>query len=147
MTGLYEFPDRWLRPADGELRVSDAAEMGDDIRIPLQPFDLGEFVPADERPQRSGVTETALRFDLPRPHPSSSKQSLDGLYTFPVNPEPGYIDGSVYIMGAHVPADVGAIVLASSTATTTLRGRFLFEFEGLPFQDRDFEITAVLRLR
>lgn len=69
-----------------------------DIVIGLQPFDLdGKKV------------STEFRLDglaLPVDGPSSWAGKA---FDFPSNPEPGYVDGSIYLRHAHNPADLTRI--------------------------------------
>jgi hypothetical protein len=61
--------------------------------------------------------------------------------TFPVNPEAGYVDGSVYIEHAHHPADLTEIEFGEhdgATIAARLSLNLLFSFEGL----MDFADTA-----
>jgi hypothetical protein len=55
-------------------------------------------------------------------------------FSFPVNPQTGYIDGSVYIQHAHYPVDVTSIRFghaAGDAVEAAFEMLFLFEFEGL----------------
>ncbi len=68
-------------------------------------------------------------------------------FTFPVNPEEGYIDGSIYLRHVHTPADVTRIAFGSydgGTLEATLTMRIGFEFEGTGFADTDVVLTALL---
>ena len=69
-----------------------------DITIPVEPFDYG-----------GSSQRTALRLDFIA-LPIRDWRDLAGReFKFPVNPEPGYIDGSIYLENVHNPADVTAI--------------------------------------
>lgn len=55
-------------------------------------------------------------------------------FAFPINPEDGYIDGSIYMDSAHHPVDVDNISFHLSrdeTVTMVLKGVLDFEFEKL----------------
>ncbi|WP_420389926.1 hypothetical protein [Marinobacter sp.] len=56
-------------------------------------------------------------------------------FTFPVNPEAGYIDGSVYILAAHNPVDVTKLRFGKLTGN-----RLPVEVES--FWDMEFECTG-----
>jgi hypothetical protein len=72
------------------------------IDIPLEPFAF------DGRTQ-----ETAVRTDFIRFPVRDWRQLPNREFTFPVNPEEGYIDGSIYLGRAHNPADVTRIAFGS----------------------------------
>jgi hypothetical protein len=74
--------------------------------------------------------------------PSISVVELQGRsFDFPVNPASGYIDGSIYLDGAHHPVDVTK--LSFTIASVKLVGMFVFEFEGLPdYRNTAFELIA-----
>ena len=67
--------------------------------------------------------------------PSDRFEVLAGrTFTFPVNPEDGYIDGSIYIDHVHHPVDITAIrfgPLVGSVIEVELEGDLNLEFEGL----------------
>lgn len=68
------------------------------IHIALQPFSLqGERVETSLR-----LDGIALELDELRAHENKR-------YPFPVNPQDGYIDGSLYLQGVHVPVDITAL--------------------------------------
>lgn len=69
-----------------------------DVEIPLEPFEL------DGQRQEASVRLDFIRL------PVSDWRDLEGReYRFPVNPEEGYIDGSVLLRGVHHPADATRI--------------------------------------
>lgn len=115
------FPIALLAPLPGGLRFT---AFGGSIDIPLSPFMLPGH----------GRVETNLRLDgiaLPARDPSA----LAGRdFAFPRNPAPGFIDGSIYIGGAHHPVDVTRISFRRA-AGDMLRAYFdtmlIFSFEGL----------------
>jgi hypothetical protein len=115
------FPVGLFKPRPGLITFG---EHGAAIDIPLSPFDLPGH----------GRIETSLRLDsvtLPSPDPAAlAGQTL----RFPINPDPGYIDGSIYIGAAHHPVDVSQIVLAAITGDCVciqFTARIAFTFEGL----------------
>ena len=92
---MRDFPVENLKPLPGRLV---AEPVGLSIEIPLAPFTIdGE------------VVETSIFLG------GVSLPTLDVLkltgqtFSFPVNPKPGYIDGSVYVQHAHHPVDVNSI--------------------------------------
>ena len=99
--------------------------------------------------------ETSIRLDG-IDFPSTSLDQLERkIFVFPTNPEPGYIDGSVYIEHAHHPADVTRIEfgdVSAGVAQATIDARFVLSFEGLQnyelderYEDFDIEIHTSIR--
>ena len=92
------------------------------IEIPLEPFDF------QDEPQ-----ETSVRMDFIKFAVSSWRQLPGREFRFPVNPEEGYIDGSIYLGHAHNPADTTRIAfgdLNGNVLTATFDITFDFTFEG-----------------
>jgi hypothetical protein len=106
------------------------------IEIPFEEFEAG-----------NEVIETSIRLDGMQ-FGIRDLQELGGrIFTFPVNPEEGFIDGSMYFLGAHNPVDVIAIrfgAVMGKTLAATFTMRFLFEFEGTGYKDADLVYTAKL---
>lgn len=99
------------------------------IRVPLHPFTLnigegGSEVKIETSLRLAKVGLSSERFEL-----------LTGrTFTFPVNPEDGYIDGSIYIEHAHHPVDITAIrfgSLVGEAIEVEFEGNLVLEFEGL----------------
>ncbi len=107
------------------------------ITVELAPFDLdGELV--ETKMRLEGVRLPSVEFD-----------ALCGAsFKFPINPQPGYIDGSVYIDGAHHPVDVSELRFEGASrdqAVITLRGSAIFEHEGLgDYGNTDVELRTSL---
>ncbi len=115
-------PGRLTARVFANLRVGLPATLFFDIEIPLQPFEFdGE------------LQKTAVRLDFIRFPVSDWRQLQNREFRFPVNPQPGYIDGSVYLGDAHNPTDVTRIrfgPLAGRSLQAELDVRFNFEYEG-----------------
>jgi len=130
------FPTSALIPASGFI-----SRRGDvfDIWIGIQPFELdGEMVSTDFRLDGAG---------LPLDGPSAWQRQT---FTFPTNPEPGYIDGSIYIRSAHNPTDVTQIVFGehhSNTIDATLSISIVFEYKGIGFSNTDVTLNVPLEIR
>jgi hypothetical protein len=69
-----------------------------DIELPLEPLEYnGQRV-------ETSVSLSRIRFGV-----TAWRQVASREFRFPVNPTQGYIDGSVYLGGAHNPANVTRI--------------------------------------
>jgi hypothetical protein len=71
------------------------------------------------------LTSVALLNDL--------SNCIDKTFNFPINPNPGYIDGSVYLAERHNPVDVSEmkfINIEKNKLTVEISMFFDFEFEG-----------------
>lgn len=141
------FPIDKLRPRSGTLfRSGDSLS----IHVPLAPFRLPIYSPyeGEEEMEWEEVT-TSLRLDFVR-LPSAELPDLAGrTLNFPKNPEPGYLDGSLYIEHAHHPADVTQIrfgALTDEGLEAEMEVELCFEFEGLG-DYRDAAWRCVTRLR
>lgn len=128
-----EFLDEWVVPREGTIRPSRL--QGYEIEVPLAPFELSE-----------GRVETSIRLDfVDLPQLSEIEKQT---FAFPTNPEPGYIDGSIYLREVHNPVEVTELTFGSwqgDRIEARLRIRFLFEFEESGFRDRDALLTPKLR--
>jgi|SoiMethySBSTD1v2_1073268.scaffolds.fasta_scaffold02406_14 hypothetical protein len=125
MPSLRKFPVKRLAAGTGtiggflfENRYADIPRtLFHEIEIPLDPFLLED---AQGKKRR---TKTALRLDfieLPD-EPFRGYQALVGrTFEFPANPEPGHIDGSIYLFEVHNPIDVAELAFVA-------RRRGLFE--------------------
>ena len=94
-----------------------------DIELPLEPFDY-----------KGQATRTEVRLDRIRFGVTAWRELAGREFRFAVNPTPGYIDGSVYVGGAHNPADVTRIKfgpLLGNKLTAEIDIRFDFEYEGV----------------
>ncbi len=117
---------------------------GDDIsiEIDLTPIELAQEGEPEER------FEGPIRLDRV-PLPTSEPGELSGkTFGFPVNPEAGYIDGSVYFLSRHNPVDVTRIVFSDYEGdgiTITIEAAFLPEFEGIGY--RNFRKVLSCRLK
>ncbi len=124
------FPPDLLHPRPAIIRGTPGEYS---IEIPLAPFRL-PLVSAE--PEDLEI-ETSIHLDFIN-LPSMKWSDLQGKrFEFPVNPEDGYIDSSIYIQHAHHPVDVTSIAFADTHEKLTARitMRILFEFEGLDEYD------------
>ena len=108
------------------------------ISIPIAPFSLdGETI-------TTSFELEAIDFGT-----QTVAELADSTFTFPTNPEDGYIDGSIYLKNVHNPADVTEIAFGpynGSTILATITLRILFSFEGSAFQDTDLVLNAPLEV-
>jgi hypothetical protein len=113
------FPIDKLVPQSGVIRSSfvDIEFLGPpdglshEIEIRLKPFQLPLIEDGD--PEDVETVETSIRLDyitlIEGRFPGF--KALEGReFTFPVNPEPGYIEGSVYMYNMHNDVDVTKII-------------------------------------
>ncbi len=155
--GASHFPDALLVPLRGDIVFHDPARGQPTggtwaIEIPLAPFSADDQYSTTWRAGLDGPDVIRTSVDLELIHLPA--ETLDGLagssFTFPVNPEPGYIDGSIYLGAAHNPVDVtkikfGAIDGHEIDAEVTAVLNFEFELYGV--QNRDATLATRLTFR
>ena len=118
-----------MRKFDTKLLVLGRGEFGPHplaglfIRIPLDPFRLD-----------GATVKTSVRLDFVRLPDVRWDALAHQTFQFPQNPEAGFIDGSMYIDGAHHPIDVTKVAFGQVTGGA-IRATFTsvidFAFEGL----------------
>jgi hypothetical protein len=132
--GLEPFPKASLVP---ERAVICTGNPGFDILIHIRPFVLdGESV------------RTAFNLDGVR-LPADTRAWADRRFTFPRNPENGYVDGSIYLRHAHNPVDVTSIRFGERRGNSIHAEFFIhmdFEFEGTGFENTDIQISVPLEI-
>ncbi|MGT2492546.1 hypothetical protein ACU4GD_23510 [Cupriavidus basilensis] len=88
-----------LQPLVAHLLPSAIHAHGADLQIELAPFVLG-----------GAPVRTAIRLDgVSTCHRKAWKDWHGRRLLFPLNPEPGYIDGSIYVDGRHHAVDVSEL--------------------------------------
>ena len=96
-----------------------------------------------------GETEkTCIQLDFIEVDFRSFSDIENKAFEFPVNPEDGYIDGSVYLDGQHIPVDVNRIKFLSfdgNDIQAEFSGKVLFGYCGYQDSDQDFMLSARLR--
>jgi hypothetical protein len=154
--GSTPFPDEWIRPLGGRISRAPAGSAtcragltSWDIEVDLAPFDISVLLPdSDEETRDRG---TSFRFDGVCLPDSSLRPLIGRRFTFPVNPVPGYVDGSIYLMDVHHPADLIELALGESpdprSVSLGLVVDVRFEYEGSGFLDRRVELRATVELR
>jgi len=133
--GIKKFPKDKIVVNGGTLTQE---ENWFNISIPVAPFPLGGETVATSFELESIDFGTQNIVEL-----------ASNTFTFPVNPEEGYIDGSIYLANVHNPADVTEIAFGpynDSTISATITLRILFSFEGHAFQDTDLVLNTLLKV-
>jgi len=130
---MREFPVKKLKPLPASLIARGS---GCAIKIPLEPFNL------------DGKTiETSIQLEDVSISAANLRDLAGHTFEFPRNPEPGYIDGSIYIVHAHHPVDVTSIRFCDMRGDyieAEFEMTFVFEFEGLD-DYRDAVTTLLVR--
>ncbi|MFC9970289.1 hypothetical protein ACFVH6_05230 [Spirillospora sp. NPDC127200] len=153
---MIELTDDFLQPEPGSICYwpgdLDHPLAGTwNITIPLKPFSADDWRrPATFRPGPGGpeLVTTEISLDDVR-LPATDLEALSRrTFTFPVNPEDGYIDGSVYLVAAHCPVDVTRIEFGPAGPdhiTATFHARFEFGAAGsVDIHDRAADLKATL---
>jgi hypothetical protein len=130
---------------DGRWRLRPSGDF--EIEIKLRPFKLeGSAVDPQEEPP---MVSTSISLTKIRQKVTTLNELAGKTYRFPTNPEPGYIDGSVYVSGAHNPVDVSELrfgkMLSDSEIEVVVVAHILFELEHSGYRDRDATVTANVR--
>jgi hypothetical protein len=95
---VQTFPARSITPLKATYLTRCGPNRLGSIEVQLQPFELaGEAV------------TTSLRLDQIELDLSDLAAVAGKFISFPINPAPGYIDGSIYLLHQHVPFDVDQI--------------------------------------
>lgn len=114
------------------------------ITIPLQPF-------VAETWEGKARYQTSLRLDfIELDLPFGGYRALQGRsFRFPRNPQPGYVDGSVYLGGAHNPVNVDALSFGKARGRTIevrVRAALDFEHEGIGLRNvANYSLSTTLR--
>jgi hypothetical protein len=124
---MSKFPTALLTPDRGAIfgQTGDAA-----IEVPIKPFSL---------PGQEGLCVTSLILEGIGLSTLDLAQLAGTSYKFPVNPAPGYIDGSIYLSHAHHPVDVTTIrfgEVAEGALSVEIEAVLDLEFEGLDDYER-----------
>ena len=117
---MKTFPSDLIKPASATL----SGEVGNgSVNISLEPFTIG-----DETIEAEIVADLV---NLPTHDFSSLAKTV---HEFPVNPEDGYIEASVYIEHAHHPVDINKLTFGEvngETIQVTADANFVFSLEVL----------------
>ncbi|BFO67738.1 hypothetical protein [Chryseobacterium sp. KCF3-3] len=131
----HEFSVQKLEFQTGTIRLQEESLYK--ISIPVSKFVLD-----------NSIVDTAIELDfVPLPEPLSAY--IGKSVVFPVNPEEGYADGSVYVRSSHNPVDLirlsflnaedGMLMVEASM-------KFDFEYEGIGFENEELVIRIALEI-
>lgn len=125
------------------------------IEVPLEPFSADdEFDPDTFRPGSDGPTviDTEISLDfirLPLPADSTLADLALRPFDFPPYPDDGCVDGSIYLLACHCPADVTRISFGDvdgDTISATLQVTFDFDRAGgISIRNRSAQLEVTLR--
>lgn len=108
------------------------------IEIPVSPFIL------DGQDVKTSIWLEEINF------PSDPEHLANHQFQFPINPEEGYIDGSIYLRNVHNSIDVTSITFGdrvSDQKYIVARIAFKFLFDGIGFQNqsvtREIELEII----
>ncbi|MGB2518205.1 hypothetical protein [Shewanella algae] len=128
-----------------KLKYTSATISGADgdvsLEIGIEPFELS-------LDGYSEKIETVISIDGIN-FPTKLSELAGRTFTFPVNPEDGYIDGSVYFFADHSPVDITEIKFGESTngkLPMTLESSWVLEFELTGFKNFHTTIKTYLNL-
>ncbi|HBP1105783.1 hypothetical protein ACET47_08505 [Pseudomonas aeruginosa] len=134
---MINFPVHLLKPAPARHWPCRGPSQQAAIHIPLHPFTL-----------QGEVVETSIRLDDIALDLSDLRAHENRDYRFPENPENGYIDGSLYLQGQHVPVDVTLLsfgALGPEGLAARLAGTIAFAAAGRNgWQDVSLDLPFVL---
>ena len=132
---MSTFPTSELQPLQACLFTGGFGDIC--LEVEFSPFDL---MLTNSEGSTSLRFDTALRADGIE-LPSLDPNVLAGqVFEFPVNPEQGFIDASVYFANVHNPVDITRLVFGERTVSIT--SRWLMSFEGTGYDDFDFEFSV-----
>jgi hypothetical protein len=133
------FPTALLKPLAGQIIYLDHSNPGPtanswSIVIPVAPFSADTEFSLAWRSGTQGPYVVSTQIVLEFIHlPAEDLLALAGRsFRFPINPAEGYIDGSMYLGGAHNPVDVTQIdfgELQGTTIAAKLVCDFIFDYE------------------
>lgn len=151
---VFVFSDDFLALRPGIIRYSRtgiAAETWS-ITVPLATFSASdEYDPHTFRLGSDGpvTIDTELRLDFVELPGPGLRDLCQQAFDFPINPEAGYIDASMYLSGGHCPIDVTRIefgTVSDDSIAATLHTYFDFEAEAVEIANCSAILTAHLRL-
>lgn len=146
---MFDFPVEKIKPTHAELSGEPRHAS---IEIFLEPVVLPAEVTRQRDWQDAGfedALDSTVRLDGIN-LPSVSLKKLAGkTFDFPINPDEGYIDGSIYFVSAHNPVDVSRISfgeLQGDQLAVTFETFWNLEDEGTSFRNFTRTLETVLVL-
>ena len=136
---MTDFPYHLLTAATARCQPRSGPTQQAAITIALQPL------PLDGRPVDTVIRLDCIALDMrdPRSHAQRS-------HRFPPNPQPGYIDGSIYLQHRHVPLDVTELSFGTPgehTLPVRLAGVLVFSAAGIAdWRDTPLDLAFALEL-
>jgi len=135
---MDDFPIEKLRFTNAKLSGIDGSIS---IEIGVAEFELSQ----DEYTENVDTCIKLEGINLPQDVANLAGKS----FSFPVNPEEGYIDGSIYFFAAHNPVDVTEIKFGevlNGKLTLLLETSWVLEFERTGFKNLNKTIQTYIEL-
>lgn len=136
---MAEFPRHLLVPASARYWAHSGPTRQAAILISLKSFTL------DEKRVETSVRLDGIALDMDDPRGQENRR-----HCFPINPQEGYIDGSLYLMGRHIPVDVTELSFGTLTPEgfpMRMAGTIAFAAAGiLEWPDTPVELDFALEL-
>lgn len=136
---MTDFPRHLLIATGARCQARSGPTQQAAITIALRPFEL------EGRSIDTFIRLDGIRLDLNEPR-SQARRS----HRFPVNPQDGYIDGSVYLLHRHVPLDVTELSFGTPdewTLPARMTGMLVFTAAGIAaWNDTPLELDFALEL-
>lgn len=107
------------------------------IRIPVLKFVLD-----------NSIVDTAIELDFV-PLPETLSAYIGKSVVFPVNPEEGYADGSIYVRSSHNPVDLTRLSFLNAEDGMLMveaSMKFDFEYEDIGFENEELVIRVALEI-
>lgn len=129
---MKNFSVELLKPKNGQIsrmnfEDSNSAEKSCKIQIALNGFIF-----------ENQKIETSISLDFIPLNFKNVYELENKTFQFPINPEPGYIDGSIYLFNVHNPFDVKKIEfgkITNSTIETSIYYDIAFEYENTGYEN------------
>lgn len=136
---MTDFPHHLLTAATARCQPRSGPSQQAAITIALRPFSL------DGQP-----VDTVIRLDCIALDMSDPRSHAQRSHRFPTNPQPGYIDGSIYLQHRHVPLDVAELSFSTPGEhglPMRLAGMLAFSAAGITdWRDTPLELAFALEL-
>lgn len=136
---MADFPHHLLAASGARCWPHSGPTQQAAITIGLRPFML------DGQPVDTHIRLDCIALDLSEP-----RHQARCSHRFPVNPQHGYIDGSVYLLNRHVPLDVTRLSFGTPderTLPARLTGTLVFSAAGITvWNDTPLELAFALDL-